>query len=66
MKKTKETRSYLVIRDGWIPDKHFEFGEEEERDAYIRYCNSNYQDRYSYHLQDGLTYTRGVCRSAGF
>lgn len=67
MKKSKkETRSYLVIRDGWIPDEHFEFGEEQQRDAYIRHCRANYQESYNWHIQDGLSYTKGVCKSAGF
>lgn len=62
----ESSKSWLVIRDNWIPDRQFDLGQERERDSYISYCRANYEGCYSYILEDNEEYIRGVMRAAGF
>ena len=65
-KRVKEHWNYVVMVDGWIPDKQFEKGQEEQRDSYIDHCNENYQGRHIWVRQKNQNVVRHVCKAVGF
>jgi hypothetical protein len=48
MAKTQRAElAWVVVLDGWVPEKYFSEGELEEAEKYARVCNYNYQGSYT-------------------
>lgn len=50
--KADRKQQYVVVCDGWTPDRYFDLNETDEMQRYLAHCRRNYQGQWDYKVVD--------------